>query len=92
MIRIYQTMISMHSFLGQFCLKYNIPQFGRNSATQLISSKIVLIMVPLESMEVGSFAFGCVDMVKGVVSEIIAKVTDHKTKPERPIQMRIIEI
>ena len=42
-------------------------------------------MVPLESMEICPFALRSVDVMQGVVGQIIAEVAHHKTAPESEV-------
>lgn len=82
----------MHRLLRKFSSKNYIPQFGGNSEALLLSAEVVLVVISLQAMEICAFVFGGVDMMQGVMGQIVGEVADYKTKPQSKVILLVIEI
>lgn len=71
----------MHCLLREFSPEHDIPEFRRNPKPQLFPSEMMLVVVPLQLVEVGSFVLRGVDVMQRVVGEVVGKVAEQKTNP-----------
>ena len=49
-------------------------------------------MIALKTMEVCAFMFGSVNVMEGVMGEIVAKIANHEAKPKGEVKMLVIEV
>ena len=82
----------MHRLLRHFSPKNNVPELGRNPKAKFITSKVMLVVVALETVEIGALMLGGVDVVEGVVGEIVAEIAYQEAQPEGKVQLLVVEV
>lgn len=80
---------SMLGFLGELGPENYIPQFGRHSEAKLVTSEVVLVVVSLQPVEVVALVLGGVDVVQGVVGEIVCEIAQHEAQPQSEVVLLV---
>ncbi len=57
--------------------KDNIPKFRTNSETVVLSAIVMLIMIFLESMEIGVWMLACIQKMQKIMSTIVDNVPNQ---------------
>lgn len=82
---------SISLYLLVSCSEDPVPEGRTHAKSCLLSAKMVLVVVFLKTVEVAAFWFWGIDMVKGVVAEVVHNVADLEGRPEEYREDRIIE-
>ena len=73
---------SMAGFFTHLRPEDNIPELARYSEPKFLTSEVMLIMIPLQSMKISAFIFWSINMMKTIVCEVIHKVPNQEPCPE----------
>jgi hypothetical protein len=76
-------------FLGHFSSEDDIPELGRDSEPKEFPAIVVLIMVQLQSVEIGALGLRGVKVVEAVVGEVIDQVPDQEPRPKGKVEVGI---
>lgn len=82
----------LYFFLFKFGSEYDIPEFGRYAESHLFATKMMLIMIFLQVMEVSMRVFAGVDVMERVMNEIIDDIPDCKACPKACVQHFVIKV
>lgn len=66
-------------WIFETCSENNIPEFWTYSKSCFLTTKMMLIMISLKSMEIWSFIFLAIYVVKSIMSTIIHQVSRQNT-------------